>query len=53
MRIIALLRRKAWQALAMLTATVMLTSCGHWRGIANVPLPGGPGSGSGSYTIFV
>ena len=37
----------------MLTATVVLTSCGHWRGIANVPLPGGPGSGTGSYTIYV
>jgi phospholipid/cholesterol/gamma-HCH transport system substrate-binding protein len=48
-----LVRRKAWQALALLTATVVLTSCGHWRGIANVPLPGGPGSGAGSYTIYV
>ncbi len=31
----------------------MLTSCGNWRGIANVPLPGGPGSGPGSYKIYV
>src|SRR3984885_10802231 len=31
----------------------VLTSCGNWRGIANVPLPGGPGSGPGSYKIFV
>jgi hypothetical protein len=46
-----LMRHKAWQALALLTATVVLTSCGHWRGIANMPLPGGPGSGKGSYTI--
>ena len=37
----------------MLTAAVMLTSCGNWRGIANVPLPGGPGSGPGSYKIYV
>ncbi|HEY9305592.1 MAG TPA: mammalian cell entry protein, partial [Mycobacterium sp.] len=43
-------RHKAWQALVLLTATVVLTSCGHWRGIANVPLPGGPGSGKGAYT---
>ena len=50
---IRLVRHKAWQALAFLTATVVLTSCGHWRGIANVPLPGGPGSGKGSYTIYV
>ena len=30
----------------------MLTSCG-WRGIANVPLPGGPGTGSDTMTIYV
>ncbi len=52
-RVVRLVSRKAWQALALLTATVMLTSCGNWRGIANVPLPGGPGSGPGSYQIFV
>src|ERR1700760_3989078 len=45
--------RRAWQALALLAATVVLTSCGNWRGIANVTLPGGPGSGPGSYKIFV
>jgi phospholipid/cholesterol/gamma-HCH transport system substrate-binding protein len=48
-----LVGRRAWQAVAVLTATVVLTSCGHWRGIANLPLPGGPGSGAGSYTIYV
>ncbi|MCV7261052.1 virulence factor Mce family protein [Mycobacterium shimoidei] len=37
----------------MLVAVVVLTSCGNWRGISNVPLPGGPGSGRGSYTIYV
>ncbi|OBK35681.1 mammalian cell entry protein [Mycobacterium sp. 1245111.1] len=36
-----------------MAAVLMLTSCGNWRGIANVPLPGGPGSGPGSYTIYV
>jgi phospholipid/cholesterol/gamma-HCH transport system substrate-binding protein len=45
--------RKVRQALAVLTAAVVLTSCGNWRGIANVPLPGGPGSGPGSYKIYV
>ena len=45
--------RRIRQTLALLTATVVLTSCGHWRGIASVPLPGGPGSGKGSYTIYV
>jgi phospholipid/cholesterol/gamma-HCH transport system substrate-binding protein len=52
-RVVRLVSRKAWQALALLTAVVVLTSCGNWRGIANVPLPGGPGSGPGSYKIFV
>ena len=33
-------------------AAVVLTSCG-WRGIANVPLPVGPGTGLGSYTVYV
>ena len=30
----------------------MLASCG-WRGIANVPLPGGPGSGPNKMTVYV
>jgi phospholipid/cholesterol/gamma-HCH transport system substrate-binding protein len=34
------------------TASLVLSSCG-WQGIANVPLPGGPGSGSDSMTIYV
>jgi phospholipid/cholesterol/gamma-HCH transport system substrate-binding protein len=51
--VVRLVSRKAWQALTLLTAMVVLTSCGNWRGIANVPLPGGPGSGPGSYKIFV
>src|ERR1700735_4139024 len=53
MRRARLVSRRAWQALALLTAMMVLTSCGNWRGIANVPLPGGPGSGPGSYKIFV
>ena len=53
MNVVRLLSRKTWKALAFLMATVVLTSCGHWSGIANVPLPGGPGSGPGSYKIFV
>jgi phospholipid/cholesterol/gamma-HCH transport system substrate-binding protein len=36
----------------LLMAAVVLTSCG-WQGIANVPLPGGPGSGSKKMTIYV
>jgi phospholipid/cholesterol/gamma-HCH transport system substrate-binding protein len=46
------IRRKAVQALAVLAVALVLTSCG-WRGIANVPLPGGPGTGPGSYTVYV
>jgi phospholipid/cholesterol/gamma-HCH transport system substrate-binding protein len=46
------IRRKVWQALAVLVVASLLASCG-WRGIANVPLPGGPGTGPGSYTVYV
>jgi phospholipid/cholesterol/gamma-HCH transport system substrate-binding protein len=31
---------------------LVASSCG-WRGISNVEIPGGPGSGSGSYTLYV
>ena len=30
---------------------LVLSSCG-WRGISNVSMPGGPGTGSGSYTVL-
>ena len=33
-------------------AAMVLSSCG-WRGISNVELPGGPGSGGGGYTVYV
>src|SRR6478735_2754716 len=42
----------AWRGLVLLVVAMTLTSCG-WRGIANVPLPGGPGSGSNKMTIYV
>ncbi|MCV7259353.1 virulence factor Mce family protein [Mycobacterium shimoidei] len=41
------------QGLALLLAAVTLSSCANWRGIANVPMPGGPGTGPGSYTVYV
>src|ERR1700675_769899 len=47
-----LIRLRAWQGLALLMAALVLSSCG-WRGISNVPIPGGPGSGAGSYTLYV
>ena len=44
--------RIARRALALTAIAVVLTSCG-WRGIANVPLPGGPGTGRDKMTIYV
>jgi phospholipid/cholesterol/gamma-HCH transport system substrate-binding protein len=52
MRVTRLVRRRTWQVLVLLVAAMVLSSCG-WRGISNVTIPGGPGSGSGSYTIYV
>ncbi|WP_232320908.1 virulence factor Mce family protein [Mycobacterium shimoidei] len=45
-------RHRAWQGLILLMAALMLSSCG-WRGISNVSIPGGPGTGAGSYTVYV
>jgi phospholipid/cholesterol/gamma-HCH transport system substrate-binding protein len=38
--------------MVLLVAASVLSSCG-WRGISNVAIPGGPGSGAGSYTVYV
>jgi phospholipid/cholesterol/gamma-HCH transport system substrate-binding protein len=46
------LSRIARRALALTAVAVVLTSCG-WRGITNVPLPGGPGTGRDKMTIYV
>ena len=51
-RLARLIRRRAWQGLALLVVALVLSSCG-WRGITNVSIPGGPGSGEGAYTIYV
>jgi len=45
--------RIATRALALVMATLVLSSCGSWKGIANVPLPGGPGTGSNAMKIYV
>jgi phospholipid/cholesterol/gamma-HCH transport system substrate-binding protein len=45
--------RVARRGVALMVAAVVLTSCGSWRGIANVPLPGGPGTGAHHTTIYV
>ncbi len=45
--------RIASRALALVMVALVLSSCGSWKGIANVPLPGGPGTGSKRITIYV
>ncbi len=47
------IRRGTWRGLAVLAITISLSSCAQWRGISNVALPGGPGSGAGSYIVYV
>lgn len=47
------MKRVLKRALALGLIAAVISSCSSWRGIANVPLPGGPGSGSGTYTIYV
>jgi phospholipid/cholesterol/gamma-HCH transport system substrate-binding protein len=44
--------RRARRGVALAVAALLLTSCG-WRGIANVPVPGGPGTGRHAMTIYV
>lgn len=45
-------RNRIWQSLVLLVVALMVSSCG-WRGISNVAIPGGPGTGPGSYTVYV
>ena len=45
--------RIASRALALVMVALVLSSCGSWKGIANVPLPGGPGTGSNKMTVYV
>ncbi|AFM14953.1 virulence factor Mce family protein [Mycolicibacterium chubuense NBB4] len=49
----ATMMKMARRAGALGAAALVLTSCGSWKGIANVPLPGGPGTGPGHSTIYV
>ena len=46
-------RRAVRAAAALLAAAAVLTACGSWRGISNVPMPGGPGTDGQSYRIYV
>lgn len=49
---VSALRRRSVQAVVLLMVAMLLSSCG-WRGISNVTIPGGPGSGDGAYTLYV
>jgi phospholipid/cholesterol/gamma-HCH transport system substrate-binding protein len=42
----------AWRSGVLLVTAVVLASCG-WHGVANVPMPGGPGTGRNHMTIYV
>ncbi|MDN4521846.1 MCE family protein [Mycolicibacterium sp. jd] len=53
MAALAPVRRRTWRGVALLAVTLSVASCGQWRGISNVPVPGGPGSGPGSYAVDV
>ena len=46
-------RRVAVRGTAVLVATTVLSACGSWKGIQNVPVPGGPGSTGAGYTLYV
>ena len=53
-----MMRMRNWskvarRAVALGAVALVLSSCGSWKGIANVPLPGGPGTGSDRMTIYV
>jgi phospholipid/cholesterol/gamma-HCH transport system substrate-binding protein len=45
--------RIARRTVALAAVALVLSSCGSWKGIANVALPGGPGTGSNKMTIYV
>src|ERR1700722_5354388 len=45
--------RIASRALALVMVALVLRSCGSWKGIANIELPGGPGTGSNTMKIYV
>ncbi len=50
---LAVVGRAGSKVMVLAVAALMLVGCGAWHGIANVPLPGGPGTGSRHLTIFV
>jgi hypothetical protein len=44
--------RLARRGVALAMVGTALTACGSWRGIANVPIPGGTDTGAGQMTIY-
>ncbi|AQA03508.1 mammalian cell entry protein [Mycobacterium sp. MS1601] len=51
-RAVMLTRKAAWRTLVLSVTAMVLASCG-WKGVANVPLPGGPGTGGDTMTVYV
>jgi phospholipid/cholesterol/gamma-HCH transport system substrate-binding protein len=46
-------KRAGRRTAALAVAALALSSCSQWRGVANVPLPGGPGTQDGHSTIYI
>lgn len=46
-------RRGLGRGTGLVVAVAMLSACGSWKGVQNVSVPGGPGAGSGAYTVYV
>lgn len=51
-RILRFTRVATWRTLVLAVVAMVLASCG-WKGVANVPLPGGPGTGGDTMTVYV
>lgn len=47
------IRGCAGRVLTVLALTLADGACAQWHGIADVAIPGGPGTGPGSYTVYV
>ncbi|TVS86165.1 MCE family protein [Mycobacterium helveticum] len=51
--VVGRIRQRAGRGLVALVFALSVSSCAQWQGISNLPIPGGPGSGPGSYTVYV
>lgn len=51
MSVVNRIRYRGWQGSVLLLAALVLSSCG-WRGISNVAIPGGIGTGERGYTVY-